>query len=125
MFYNSNLVGVPSLTGDWTDSSAVAIGYSPIEDTFKDAFTKTQAVIAQQIFQKAIEGDERFKDLKEDQISTLMRNFAFAYWQGQPKFSKKHVLCNLKTLDCRIYENMQDALDDMIEGFVYCFDVTY
>jgi hypothetical protein len=120
MFYSSNF------TGGWTDSSSVAVGYSPIEDTLRDGFTKTQAVIAQQIFLKAMEQDDgHLCKLNDEQMSTLMKNFASVYWDGEPKFTKRHVLCNMETLDCHIYENMQDAFDDFLEGFVYCFDVTY
>jgi ribosomal protein S13 len=127
---SAKMITIPSLNGtlSWADNS-VPIGYTGSVHNngvnLIDAIDGIRTILAQQIFQKAIEGDERFKDLEEDQISTLMKNFAFAYWQDQPKFSKKHVLCNMKTLDCHIYEDMQDALDDMIEGFVYCFDVVY
>ena len=132
---SARMITTPSLNGtlSWADNSVpIGLASNSLSGSLynnginlTDALDGIKSVLAQQIFQKSIEGNERFMELEEDQISTIMRNFAFAYWQGQPKFSKKHVLCNMKTLDCHIYEDMQDALDDMLEGFVYCFDVVY
>ena len=127
---SAKMITTPSLNGtlSWADNS-VPIGYNYNSNgiNINDTFSNVQAVLAQQVFQKAVEKDPSIVEgLTEEQICTLIRNFAYAYWsQPNANFSKSYVLIDTDTLRCRVEKDIDEAKRDALEGYTRTFEIIY
>lgn len=134
---SATMISTPSLNGTlaWADNS-VPIGYSSNNISGRlysnginvsDSLNNIQAILAQQVFQKAVEKDPSIVEgLTEEQICTLMRNFAYAYWsQPDANFSKSYVLIDSDTLRCRVEKDIDEAKRDALEGYTRTFEIIY
>lgn len=134
---SARMITTPSLneTLSWADNS-VPIGYSSNNISGKlyssginvsDSLNNIQAVLAQQVFQKAVEKNPNIiAGLSEDDISTLTRNFACAYWsQPNANFSKSYVLIDVKNLKCGIYKDINEAKQEALNGYTESFEIIY